>query len=465
MKCKNLIVFFGAVLVLILLQCVFATKSSAEIKSGSDGDVTWTFDTETGVLTFSGTGPITTQVCVNENTVDDVTKKIVIGEGITDITDKAYLFRNVIEEIEVDENNQVYASVDGCLYNKDKSELIYWPRAKGESCVIPNGVTKIGEYAFYIAKNLKSITIPDTVTEIGQFAFCQCGIKSIIIPDSVTTIGNDAFSNCYSLESVKLSEGMTVISDGLFDECCSLKYVELSDNITSIGVDAFAAFLPFAMDREMFDSHTMDLCPLEIVIPNGVTEVTPIDHFPFGRQGYGGKLVLTTVYCKSDSTAKIIIDNWNEAHSGWEGFVEYVIDDDAPTINVSQEGNSIVIDSTDGEGVGLKKTGYSLDGNNWGESNVFTVNESGTYTVYVRDKLYNISSKEITVDIIDNKADDAIDNDKDDSAEEKEPNKTDDSQSDKVIPNTGAGFPIVMIGVIVIAVIAYRNYKKYNIKM
>ena len=454
MKSKNLISLLGIVVVLILLQCVFATKSSAETKSGNDGAVTWTFDTETGVLTFSGTGPITTEVYVDDNIVDNVTKKIVIGEGITDIIDKAYLFRNVIEEIEVDENNQVYASVDGCLYNKDKSELIYWPCAKGESCVIPNSVTKIGAYAFFVASKLKNISIPNTVTEIGEYAFYKCGIKSIVIPDSVTKIDKGAFSCCYALENVKLSDGMTVISKELFQDCYNLKYVELSDNITSIEDFAFEAMSTvfFGGDGDGDASDNPTICPIEIVIPNSIISIS---EEAFGRMDESYNCIKTTVYCKSDSTAKKYIDDWNEGHR--EGLLEYVIDDDAPTINLSQDGNSIVIDSTDGKGVGLKKTAYSLDGKNWVENNMIDVNDSGTYTVYVRDKLYNISSKEITIDI--------IDNDKADNDEDKEPNKTDDSQSDKVIPNTGARFPIIMIGVLVIAAIAYRNYKKYNIKM
>ena len=53
----------------------------------------------------------------------------------------------------------------------------------------------------------------------------------------------------------------------------------------------------------------------------------------------------------------------------------------------------------------LKAKGYSLDGENWVESNKIEVSESGTYTVYVRDKLYNVSSKEITIDIVDNDQD------------------------------------------------------------
>lgn len=56
--------------------------------------------------------------------------------------------------------------------------------------VIPNGVTSIGEYAFFRCKSLKSVIIPDGVTSIGNYAFSDCkSLRSVVIPDSVISIG------------------------------------------------------------------------------------------------------------------------------------------------------------------------------------------------------------------------------------------------------------------------------------
>ena len=66
-----------------------------------------------------------------------------------------------------------------------------------ESVTIGNGVTTIGDYAFFDCSALTSITIPDSVTTIGDYAFSYCGnLTSITIPDSVTSIGSEAFANC-----------------------------------------------------------------------------------------------------------------------------------------------------------------------------------------------------------------------------------------------------------------------------
>lgn len=79
--------------------------------------------------------------------------------------------------------------------------------------------------------------IAEGVTSIGEQAFYECtSLKSVTIPDSVTNIGADAFSHCTSLTSV------TSIGYNAFDSCKSLTSVTIPNSVTSIGVDAFALY-------------------------------------------------------------------------------------------------------------------------------------------------------------------------------------------------------------------------------
>jgi len=77
------------------------------------------------------------------------------------------------------------------------------------SITIPNGVTSIGDYAFFYCMSLTSITIPSSVTSIGSGAFTGCtSLASITIPSSVTSIGEGAFaSNSITSITINKPEG------------------------------------------------------------------------------------------------------------------------------------------------------------------------------------------------------------------------------------------------------------------
>ena len=145
-----------------------------------------------------------------------------------------------------------------------------------KSITIPDGVTKIGNRAFYAYFSLQSIDIPDSVTEIGDWAFLGCSslqsidvsndnihfasvdgilfnkdltaivrfpqkydVKEYVIPNSVTKIGNGAFSGCSSLQSIDIPDSVTEIGNGAFSGCSSLQCIDIPNRVTEIGVSAF----------------------------------------------------------------------------------------------------------------------------------------------------------------------------------------------------------------------------------
>ncbi len=84
--------------------------------------------------------------------------------------------------------------------------------------VIEPGVTTIGDYAFFMCMNLNSVTIPAGVTSIGAFAFLGAGLTSVALPEGVTTIGDGAFSGCTSLASVTLPGTVTSCGSNAFED-------------------------------------------------------------------------------------------------------------------------------------------------------------------------------------------------------------------------------------------------------
>lgn len=94
--------------------------------------------------------------------------RMLIPKSVTSIGFLA--FHSNIKSINVDVDNLNYSSIDGILYDKLESILIYCPSGKQGNVDIPNSVTVIESYAFDNC-SLTSITIPNSVILIENFAF------------------------------------------------------------------------------------------------------------------------------------------------------------------------------------------------------------------------------------------------------------------------------------------------------
>ena len=105
---------------------------------------------------------------------------VTIPRSVASIGDNAFDFCYNLRDISVDEGNEAYASVDGVLFNKERTVLVTYPAGKENT----------------------AYTIPDGVTNVGRSAFWDCMLTSIVIPESVTKIEWGAFRDCSNLKDV-----------------------------------------------------------------------------------------------------------------------------------------------------------------------------------------------------------------------------------------------------------------------
>ncbi len=211
---------------------------------------------------------------------DDKVLKITIGANVTEIADNAFYSCWALREIQVDENNPNYSSIDGVLYNKDATEIICRPCDHDTYLAEKYGHAEYAEddtdrlyriepapdsenYEQYV-KDVLTFVIPSSVERVGQLCFNYSNMINVYIPEGVTVIETLGFyeipllqhvytyksaapiTNCHytsdeALGEVyySLPEGLVEIGSDAFTECRQLQYVYIPASVKSIGHHAF----------------------------------------------------------------------------------------------------------------------------------------------------------------------------------------------------------------------------------
>ena len=164
---------------------------------------------------------------------------ITIPTSVSFIGERVWVLCPKLININVDENNQNYCSINGVLFTKDKKKLVAFPCKREGSYNIPIGTEVINPCAFCFSA-LEDIVFPESLKSIGEKAFLAMeNLKEFTIPNTITTIGDGAFRDCINLKSVDIECNIIEIPEGMFYNCISLNSILLPEDITSIGAYAF----------------------------------------------------------------------------------------------------------------------------------------------------------------------------------------------------------------------------------
>lgn len=269
---------------------MFVLSASAETITGKAGsNINWSYDTETFILTFTGSGAMPNYSSslntpwgktvsstytdrkgnvTNYYITDDV-EKIIIGSGITSIGnfnfDCCGYLKNVeltssvksigsnafnrcaklatitgtfAPDLSIGENafNATPLISNNTLYLGTNLVQVY-PEYSSSALSIKSGTTKINANAISGCSSITSITIPNTVTTIGDNAFKETGITSITIPNSVSSIGKDVFANT-KIANVTFNANIKTFGTW-FEGITTLKSINIPSSVTAISSDAF----------------------------------------------------------------------------------------------------------------------------------------------------------------------------------------------------------------------------------
>ena len=174
---------------------------------------------------------------------NDITKEIVVSEGIEYIGDRCFYNCISLESVQLPSTIKQFSfancqKLKNVNFNDDVKEiesLSFDGCSSLETLVIPDNITENGiSYgAFDGCKSLKNINIPDDITTIQDYTFRGCkSLNQLILPKNISSIGRSSFENCTTLEKVVVYDKVEYIADNAFDGCEKLTIYGIKGSYT-----------------------------------------------------------------------------------------------------------------------------------------------------------------------------------------------------------------------------------------
>ncbi len=265
------VLLLASVFVITVLTAILLFLLPASAASGTWGELAWTLNESTGELVISGSGDMDDLLSETPqawHTHADRIKAVKIEDGVTSIGEGAFY---------------------DCI--------------NLTSVTIPSTVTSIDDAAFYLCDSLTNISLPSSVTSIGSKSFMECrSLVGMVLPDSVTSIGNYAFGNCASMTSIMIPNSVTSIGMGAFRGCTSLRSVTIPSTVKTIAYNLFRDCTALTEITLPNSITTIGACAVE-----GCTSLTNVNYWGTREQwddmiiGNGNELILSTLQMMGES--------------------------------------------------------------------------------------------------------------------------------------------------------------------
>lgn len=232
MKKKKSFLTISFILALFILTFSYTKATKAEtLGTFQYGDNIYATLDETGTLTLSGTGAMwdgkasyrnyyrkssltqTVKFAGEDTYIDNLVYKIVVNDGITSIGNYAFCGFTKLQSLSI-----------GSSVTSIGEDAFYCTYAL-HTVTVPGTVRKIGIAAFQ-GSGLTSCTLNPGIQTIDNYAFYNTKLKYLVIPDGITIIGECAFysDNESTLETVTIPQNITIIKTRAFPDVTATIY-------------------------------------------------------------------------------------------------------------------------------------------------------------------------------------------------------------------------------------------------
>lgn len=312
---------FAALLLLAL--CIGASAAGTSGKCGPSAY--WSFDSNTGTLTISGSGAMDDYGNFLQVPWKDYRlslRTVVIKEGITHIGANAFTGTTLRGDLTLPDS--LLSVGDEAFYGQNglTGKLTLGKNLQkigkcafalccfSDDLIIPDSVTEIDDYAFSMEMTIGpqrgTLTLGNNLRVIGREAFSGCLYTgSLVIPDSVVEIRDDAFSGCSALNgTLTLGKNIKTLGESVFCGCSFTGDLIIPDNITQIpdstflhcfriqeGTPSWKLTLPTAL--KTIGAYAFESCngfSGALILPDGLASIG--DDAFHGCDGFSGSLVL-----------------------------------------------------------------------------------------------------------------------------------------------------------------------------